>query len=310
MLKNIINRFKFFFKKRFDQNLILGGNAYLKTARKDYNSIKNLRDVEFKVYSQNGEDGIIDYLIHSLEIKNIKFVEIGVGDYTECNTRFLTNNFPFQGLVCDYNKNLKKNLDLLVSTHRGKIQVFNNFVYKNNILDILKKHKFDNNINLFSLDIDGNDYFILNTLPDNFSDIFVAEYNQNFGFDLEISTPYIDNFDRFKYHYSGLCWGISIKALIKLMNKKGYIFLGNNTECCNAFFIKKSLKNKINFPFDEKENLEKTCNDYICDARDKNGNLIYLSIKDRLETIQSSEVIDLATENSDNKVKISDLLLQ
>ena len=71
--------------------------------------LENFRNqiLSFKVFSQNGEDGIIDYLIYALNIRKIKFVEIGVGDYTECNTRFLINNYPFRGLLCDINSKLK-----------------------------------------------------------------------------------------------------------------------------------------------------------------------------------------------------------
>lgn len=308
MFTNLINRLKFFFKKRFDEKLILSANAYFKIARKDYNFIESLKDVEFKVFSQNGEDGIIDYLINALEFRKLKFVEIGVGDYTECNTRFLTNYLPFTGLVCDFNTKLKENIENLIFTHRGKIQTYNNFIYEDNILEVLKKYGFFNNVNFFSLDIDGNDYFILKQLPNSFSDIFIAEYNQNFGSTLEICTPYIKNFNRFKYHYSGLCWGVSIKALIKLMYKKGYIFLGTNTECCNAFFVKKNLINKINQSIYKDNNLSETCNDYICDARDSGGKLIYLSIQERLEVIKNLEVIDLSNNDLESKVKISDLL--
>ena len=74
MVKNLINRLKFFFKRRFDQNLILNANTHFVRARKNYESVKKLNDLEFKVFSQNGEDGIIDYLIYSLNINKLKFV--------------------------------------------------------------------------------------------------------------------------------------------------------------------------------------------------------------------------------------------
>ena len=63
MVINLINRLKFFFKQRFDKNLILNANSYFSLKRKNYSNIKHLKELEFKVFSQNGEDGIIDYLI-------------------------------------------------------------------------------------------------------------------------------------------------------------------------------------------------------------------------------------------------------
>ena len=60
------------------------------------------------------------------------------------------------------------------------------------------------------------------------SKIFIAEYNPYFGSELEITVPNIKNFNRTNYHYSNLCWGVSLKALIKIMELKGYIFIGSN----------------------------------------------------------------------------------
>ena len=63
-----------------------------------YNSI---HQVEFKVFSQFGDDGIIQYLIHNAEIEVEKFVEFGVENYSESNTRFLLRNNNWQGLIMD-----------------------------------------------------------------------------------------------------------------------------------------------------------------------------------------------------------------
>ena len=80
-------------------------------------------------------------------------------------------------------------------------------------------------LDLFSLDIDGIDYWILNKLPNNFSKIAIIEYNPVFGWDMEVSVLNIDNFDRTKYHYSNLCFGMSLKAAIKIMENKTSILL-------------------------------------------------------------------------------------
>ena len=61
--------------------------------------IRNINDLDYKIFSQNGEDGIIDYLLHALKIDKPKFVEIGVGDYSECNTRFLFERTSPKGLI-------------------------------------------------------------------------------------------------------------------------------------------------------------------------------------------------------------------
>ena len=64
--------------------------------------------MEFKVFSQNGEDGIIDYLLYSLNIQKPKFLEIGVGDYRESNARYLFMKSPNKGMIIDNETNLEK----------------------------------------------------------------------------------------------------------------------------------------------------------------------------------------------------------
>src|SRR5215212_2223713 len=58
-----------------------------------------VRDAEFRVFSQFGEDGIIQYLIQNVPIENELFIEFGVQDYRESNTRFLLCNDNWRGLI-------------------------------------------------------------------------------------------------------------------------------------------------------------------------------------------------------------------
>lgn len=64
----------------------------------------NIHDTEFSVFSQFGDDGIIQYLINNIDIRHQKFIEFGVENYTESNTRFLLINNNWKGLVIDGNK--------------------------------------------------------------------------------------------------------------------------------------------------------------------------------------------------------------
>jgi hypothetical protein len=67
-------------------------------------STNNLKDYEFKVFSQFGEDGIIQYLTKSIEIKNKTFIEFGVADFIESNCRFLLMKDDWKGFVIDGSK--------------------------------------------------------------------------------------------------------------------------------------------------------------------------------------------------------------
>jgi hypothetical protein len=115
-MKNILS--KFFKKyncdnsyeiiKNIDIQSILTAKIFIHQQK----SIKsnNINDYEFRVFSQFGDDGIIQYLIDNLEIKKNerKFIEIGVGDYSESNTRFLLMKDYWEGLILDGSNQILK----------------------------------------------------------------------------------------------------------------------------------------------------------------------------------------------------------
>ena len=91
-----------------DRNIFAIGSSHFSIMRQYYSEIKNLIDADYKVFSQTGEDGIIDYLLYSLNIKKPKFIEIGVGDYRESNTRFVYERSSCKGLIVDVIENLEQ----------------------------------------------------------------------------------------------------------------------------------------------------------------------------------------------------------
>ena len=289
-----------------DRNIFAIGSSHFSMMRQYYSEIKNLSDADYKVFSQTGEDGIIDYLLYSLNIKVPKFVEIGVGDYRESNTRYIFQKNCSKGLIVDKNKNLKKKVSKIVKLWKGDLTIIETAVTSENILHILNSNNFDNNLDVFSLDVDGIDYWILEALPEKLSKIFIVEYNSIFGPNLEVTVPNLKNFDRKKYHYSYLCYGASLRALIKLMNKKKYVFVGTNIACFNAFFVLESEAKKLNLALPDINDLTKYTTSYIRDSRSIDGKLNYLSGKQKLKEIENCEVIDLS--NPEKKlVKLKDI---
>ena len=299
MIKNLI--YKFFFKKFFHKKLYMIGLSHLLNMREKYKNIENLNDVDYKIFSQNGEDGIVDYLLYQLKIEKPKFLEIGVGDYTEANTRFIFERTSPKGLVIDSIQDLEIKIKKNLAVWRGELNIINKSVNSDNIIDILKFNDAMNDLDLFSLDIDGIDYWILNELPNNFSKIAIIEYNPVFGSDMEVSVPNIDNFDRTKYHYSNLCFGMSLKAAIKIMENKNFYFVGSNLFRNNAFFISNDFdKNKYfsNLIINE---YKKYIDSNFSESRDKTNKLNYLNKKRQINTIMNCEVIDLSNQNKQLK---------
>ena len=162
---------------------------------------KRIVSFDYFRHQQKGEDGIIDYLLYSLNIKVPKFVEIGVGDYRESNTRYIFQKNCSRGLIVDKNKNLEKKVSKIVKLWKGDLTIIETAVTSENILHILNSNDFDNNLDVFSLDVDGIDYWILEVLPKKLSKIVVLEYNPIFGPNLEVTIPNLKDFDRKKYYW-------------------------------------------------------------------------------------------------------------
>ena len=270
------------------------GLSHILNIREKYKKIKNINDLDYKVFSQYGEDGIIDYLLHSLKIDKPKFVEIGIGDYLECNTRFLVERTSPKGLVIDCIKNLKEKISKNIKLARTDITIIETFISSKNINSIMKVNGFDKDIDLFSLDIDGVDYWVLKELPKDFSKIAVIEFNYTFGSKKEITVPNRKNFDRSKYHYSNLCFGASLRAMINLMKKKNFVFIGTNLQRLNAFFVSKKYIKKINLNIPKTNDLAKFTDSNISESRSRNNSLTYLSGKKKIEKIYECKVIDVS----------------
>ncbi len=199
--------------------------------------IKSLADVEFQVFSQFGDDGIIQYLISKLDIPNKTFVEFGVENYREANTRFLLVNNNWKGLVIDGSQ---KNIDFINSDAMSTLfQLYSKcaFITKDNINDLIAEMNFEPDLGILSVDIDGNDYWVWKAIDVVKPIIVVSEYNADFGTDNPWTIPYQADFvmgAKYPRNY----WGVSLLSLCDLAEEKGYSFIGCNSQGNNAYFVR------------------------------------------------------------------------
>ena len=285
------------------------GLSHILLMRKNYKDINKLHDVDYKIFSQNGEDGILDYLLYQLKIEKPKFIEIGVGDYTESNTRFIFDRCSPKGAIIDCIDNFEERVKKKINLWRGELKIINNFVNSENINEIMKDTDCTTDLDIFSLDIDGIDYWILEKLPKDFSKIAVIEFNPIFGSSLRVSVPNKNNFERKKYHYSNLCFGMSLQAAIKIMDDKNFYFVGTNLLRNNAFFISKNYDKEKYFNNLKINNIDNSVDANFTESRDVDGNLNYLNHQKRINEILDCEVVDLSN-NLKNLVKLKDLKLK
>lgn len=264
-----------------------------------HKKIEKIEDAEFKIFSQFGEDGIINYLTNALDLQNKTFIEFGVEDYSESNTRFLMMNQNWGGLIIDGSKS---NIDYIKSSYyfwKYDLTAVNEFITSKNINDLLVSNLSSQNkhIGLLSIDLDGNDYWIFKEIKDISADILIMEYNSLFGIERKLTVPYDPIFQRYNYNFTGAYFGASLPALIEVAEEKGYIFIGTNSTGHNAFFINKRHihnfnltvhMNRAKFRFPTNNNKKKLLNAQEC-----------------LTEIKNLELIDLETNS---KIKINTLI--
>lgn len=258
------------------------------------NMIASLQDVEFKVSSQWGEDGIIDWLVEraKIPVKLQTFIEFGVEDYREANTRFLLQNRNWRGLIMDGSPEVVQALKVDSLAWKHDITARTVFITRENISELISQCGFGGEIGLLSIDIDGNDYWVWDSIEVVQPIICICEYNAVFGDLHPISIPYDPAFDRKKAHHSYLYFGASIKALQSLAKCKGYRFVGTTTAANDAFFVREDYASQF---VDESLEQIQAVPSLVRESRDRLGQLSYVSGLERLKQISGLPVVNVET---------------
>lgn len=215
---------------------------------------KKLNKNEFQVFSQAGEDGIIEEIFNRIGSKTNYFVEFGAGDGSENNTIYpLIKGWKGLWIECDKKCILAISRNYKNIIHDGKLKVRQDFVTAENIEDIFAKEGVQPEFDLLSIDIDRNDYWVWKSITKYRPRVVVIEYNATFSPTLEWIVKYNPNaqWDGSSY------FGASLKSLEILGNKKGYRLVGCSFSGVNAFFVREDLvKNKFCEPFTAENHYE------------------------------------------------------
>jgi hypothetical protein len=193
---------------------------------------------EFSGFSQNGEDGIIDVLRGELMSANRYFVEIGSASGTENNSAWLLVAEQCYGLMVEGDPKLSRRSQRALARYGIGTQFHSQFVTRENVAE-LKELALFADPDVFSLDVDGNDYYLAETLfrcgfrPK----IFVVEYNSVFGPDRPATIQYRDDFEFGAAHPTRLYYGVSIAGWKTFFARQGYRFVTVDRNGVNAFFV-------------------------------------------------------------------------
>lgn len=246
---------------------------------------------EFQVYSQWGEDGILQHLIRRVPIERKLFVEIGVETYVEANTRFLAEHNNWAGLLLEADAEQVAAIRSNRIYWAANLKAVTAFVTCENVNDLLVEQGLVADIGLLSIDVDGNDYWLWEAITAVNPRIVVCEYNSFLGSDRPLVVPYAADFRRSQAHYSWLYYGASLPALAYLAERKGYQMAGTNSAGNNAFFIRRDVAQDV----PERSVVESFTPARFREAHDETGRLTYLGYADGQALIGDMPVCDVAT---------------
>lgn len=300
-MKKIVKRLRKKFRELLDSNslvemerqkLLMGKILSNQIKNKEFQA-RSLKDVEFSIFSQFGDDGIIQWLTQNLEIPNKTFIEFGVEDFSESNSRFLMMNDNWSGFVMDGSELNIKNLKSSYYYWKYELASKAVFINKDNINDLIQEQEFNREVGLLHIDIDGNDYYIWDEINVIEPIIVIVEFNGIFGKDRSLSVIYDKDFIRNNSHYSFLLFGSSIKSLYQLAEEKGYSFIGCNSGGNNAYFVRNDKLNDVV----KSATLEQGyVESKYRESRDKNGNLSFLNKTQARMLLKGVDVYNTSTK--------------
>lgn len=246
---------------------------------------------ELKVWSQHGQDGIIQYLIRKFDITTRSFIEFGASNYRESNTRFLLFHNSWKGLIFDGDAANMTAIASMEESSRRDLTFKQAFITAENINDLITSAGFSGQIGLLSIDIDGNDFWVWKNLTAVQPAIVICEFNYIFGPDRAVTVPYHADFFRTSAHHSNLYFGASLRALIKLADEKGYLFVGHTETGNDAFFVKRSIAANHGVFHHAPVDFSSL---RFSESRDESGHLTFLRGDEAFREIAHLPLIDVA----------------
>lgn len=256
--------------------------------------IKQGGEREFCVFSQAGEDGVIQWLIQNIPIRSKRFIEFGVENYLESNTRFLLMHDDWSGFIMDDSEANMEYVRRDEICWRHDLHMATAFITAENINDLIRNNGFAGEVGILSIDIDGNDYWVWKAIDCVQADIVICEYNSRMGAERAITIPYDPKFYRTKVHYSNLYYGASIMALTHLGRQKGYALVHGNQFGTNLFFVRRELLNEVVY---EKTVQECYVKAKSREARNAQGKLALLTIEEEEKILGGMTFVDVIDEN-------------
>lgn len=272
------------------------GVAAIMAQRSARHTFRRLWDAEVTVFSRTGEDGILDYLCDLQDIARPSCLELGVGDFSECNTRFLAEYRYANVMAVDSVPELTDSVTKMPLCSRTTVLPVQAWITPDNVGNLCASaREAFGQIDVLSVDLDGNDFWVAEAIDVLGVKVIVVEYNPLFGDRLPVSVPRRDDFDRRREHGSCLYYGASLRAFVELFADQGYSLIGTNRVCNNAFFVPAEVVRMADIEIPDIGDLSRHTDWRVRESRDDKGNLTLLTGPARIAAIESMPLVNTSS---------------
>jgi len=188
---------------------------------------------ELSVFSQNGEDGVLQEVFRRIGVSSRFFVEIGASA-NEANAVFLADVSGWAGVFCDSSPRESSDLSAKYR-HSDRVKVVNMHVTPENCGCLIADHVEVEDVDLLSIDVDGNEYWLWKNLCCKMwrPRVVVIEYNSAVGPAARVVHP-----------YQNKAWdgtndtGSSMRSLTDLGESLGYRLVHAESTGVNLIFVR------------------------------------------------------------------------
>ncbi|HEX4227164.1 MAG TPA: hypothetical protein VHZ07_00740 [Bryobacteraceae bacterium] len=232
-----------------EQALIIPRRSEMERLRAQdrYPRVDRLARWGYKIYSQHDEDGMIAEIFRRIGCESHYFIEFGVGAGLENNTLALLIQ-DWRGIWIEGNQEFYQKIraGMPQTIGSGQLSLKQSFITRENIDHLISDEHPPAEIDLLSIDIDGNDFHVWDQIHCVRPRVVVIEYNPKFPPPLDYCMQYD----------ASHCWdltdhyGASLSFLERQFRIRGYSLVGCDVTGTNAFFVRTELAQKtFNCPF-------------------------------------------------------------
>jgi hypothetical protein len=195
----------------------------------------DLTRYEMRVFSQNGEDGVLVEILNRVGVANRYFVEFGIQDGTEGNCVFLADVLGWAGLFLEADE---QDFARLARKYGGTaVTARRELVTADRIDEILAAAGVPAEPDVLSIDIDGNDLYVWDALTNHRPRVVVIEYNAG----IEPGEPRVQPHDPDRMWDGSGAFGSNLEALDVVAARKGYRLAYSDLSGVNAFYVRDDL---------------------------------------------------------------------